>query len=233
MYRPCALVEEVPRVDVRRRPADGRARPTARIVLTIGKLCSEARAVRDRQPEPDDVGSRRALSSRVTPSTRRRYSAIHDGLPNGPTACRRARRPCSRARRRRRTRARRPSDAARDRRRLDAREPVVEIRAREARREPALDARRRRSRRRRARARRPGTCASESPATQTRSGCAAVKTGFGVGVACGCGVRGSGRRRSRGRRQRSGAPASRSGPRSRARSRPAARGAASSGAACG
>ena len=117
----------------------------SRIRLTIGKL--------RRKPGPSGIGRPSqtvvipaALSSRVTPSTRRRYSAIQRGrAERADRAVRRERRPCSRARRRRRTRAPRPAASLRDHL-VEARVPVVEVGSREPGREPALDGDARRSR---------------------------------------------------------------------------------------
>ena len=103
-------VQQVPGVDVLRALPMGGA-TEARIALTIGKLC--------RKPGPSGIGRPSqtsvipaAFSSRVTPSTRRRYSATQPAC----RSCRRSspgRPPCSRGRRRRRTTAPPPAASRR------------------------------------------------------------------------------------------------------------------------
>ena len=135
--------------------------------------------------------SSRGVELRVTPSSRRRYSAFQLGLPSGPIERPRARRPCSRGRR---SAEREHGDARPE---LadhlpEAGVPVVDVRPPEAGGDAALDARRPRPRRRRHRAldEPPGHATSESPATQMRSGCSGVKRAAGAAAAAGCGVLG-------------------------------------------
>ena len=112
-----------------------------------------------------------ALNSRVTPSTRRRYSAFQLGLPSGPTV-----RPRGHARHEvvGVVGAEREHDDVRAQLRdhlAEAREPVVEVGACQAGRETALDAATSSACRPERRSiASPGTCASESPPTQTLNG---------------------------------------------------------------
>ena len=199
--------------------------------MTTGKLCAKPRPAGIGRPS-QTTWIPAAFSSRVTPSTRRRYSALHDGLPSGPTvfpagtpdmkSC------ASSAPNENTTTLGRSSTGAR----LDAREPVVEVRARETGRETALDAEHvdRAARRAAAPARAPA--ASESPADPDAQRMLGREDRPRVSVLPA-------------RRRASDASGAVGGgtcqmhlgvdldPRARARSRPAARDAASSGAACG
>ena len=148
-----AVVEQVPRVDVRCDIACAFA-TDSRIRLTTGKLCLKPGPSGIGRPSQTTFDARRRSNSRVTPSTRRRYSAIQDGLPNGPDVPAHARHVVVRV-----VGAEGEHDDLRVHCRghlLDAREPVVEIGARKPRRQPALDADDVDLRRRCARARHPG-----------------------------------------------------------------------------